>query len=142
VGAARIGDHLDSVIKMVGEVPRVDRSQRPGQASGWIDYEWPNHLYAVVDKETRIIMRAGVWAPNPNEVARPPYRTAAGIEIGSTESALFAAYGAPDVKERGERTQLYAYDRLGIGFYLPTQAGSALLGRVYQIFVFRPGTFR
>ncbi len=145
IGAARIGDSLDDVIRVFGEVPGVYRSQQPGQPTGWIGYQWRNRLYAVVDKQTRIIMLAGVWTPwalGIDAIAQPPYLAQGGIGLGSHESEVVTTYGAPDVKYPGDGMALYVYNRSGVGFFINMNSGSSFFQRVSEIFVFRPGMYR
>lgn len=140
MGAARVGDSLDDVIKVLAEAPTVSRSQRPGRPTGWIVYEWKNRLLAEVDKETRIIQRAGVWAPNPQEIVQPPFRVR-GIGIGSGLFEVTGAFGQPDFRRQSDNAVQYVYNRLGLGFWIGTSSQFAFNGQVYQIFVFKPGTF-
>lgn len=140
VGAVRIGDSLDEAIKIIGEVPTVSSSQRPGQPGGWIAYQWKNRLYAFVEKDTRTILRAGVWAPNPQELAQPPFR-ARGISIGSTVFDVTAAFGQPEARRDDESDVVYIYNRLGIAFYIGTSPRFAFHGQVWDIRVFKPGTW-
>lgn len=140
VGAARVGDSLDGVIKVLAEAPTVSRSQSPGRPTGWIVYEWKNRLLAEVDKETRIIQRAGVWAPNPQEIVQPPFRVR-GIGIGSGLFEVTGAFGQPDFRRQSDNAVQYVYNRLGLGFWIGTSSQFAFNGQVYQIFVFKPGTF-
>lgn len=142
IGAARIGDSLDDVIRVFGEVPGVYRSQQPGQPTGWIGYQWRNRVYAVVDKQTRIIMLVGVWAPGIDAIAQPLYLAQGGIGLGSHEGDVVATYGAPDIKQPRDGTVFYVYNRSGVGFIISTNSGSSLFNRVFDVFVFQPGTYR
>jgi len=141
VGIVRIGDGLDEVIRVVGEVPTATGSQRPGQPSGWIRYQWRNRVYAFVEKDKRVITEAGVWAPNPGEIAQPPFRTQGGIGLGSTESQVVAAFGPPTRREQGTHSVIYIYSARGIAFFIGTSADYAFYGRVYDVFVFPPGAY-
>ncbi len=141
VGIVRIGDGLDEVIRMLGEVPTASGSERPGQPSGWIRYQWRNRVYAYVEKDKRVITEAGVWAPNPREIAQPPFRTSGGIGLGSTESQVVAAFGAPTRRQHGTRHVIYIYSSRGIAFFIGTSADYAFYGQVYDIFVFPPGAY-
>ncbi len=140
VGAARIGDSLDSVIRILAEAPTVYSTQRPGQPGGWIGYQWKNRLYVVVDKDTRIIQRAGVWAPNRQEIAQPPFRVR-GIGIGSGLFEVTAAFGQPDIRRQERDDVLYVYNTLGLAFYFGTNPQIVFNGQVWEIFVFKPGTY-
>jgi len=142
VGAARVGDSLDDVIKILGEVPAVSRSQRSGQPTGWIVYEFKNHLLVEVDKETRIIQLTGIWSPNLLEIAHPPFRVGT-IGIGSGQFEVTGAFGQPETRRQNENASAvqYVYDRLGLGFWIGTSPQFFFNGQVYQIFVFKPGTF-
>lgn len=140
VSAVRIGDSLDDVIKVIGEVPIVSRSQRPGQPGGLITYEWKNRLYAVLDKDTRTVRRAGIWAPRPDEIAQPPFRVR-GLGIGSGLFEVTGAFGQPDSRRQDETAVLYVYNKLGMAFYIGTSPQFFFNGQVIEIFVFKPGTF-
>lgn len=142
VGPARIGTSLDDVIRIVGEAPQVYASQHPGQPTGWIGYQWSTHLYVVIDKETRIIRRAGVWAPRPDEIAQPPYRFTGGVGLGSTEGEIRAVFGTPDIRDQGETSVFYMYNAAGIGFYIGSSRGYLFNGQVFELFVFEPGSFK
>jgi len=141
VGIVRIGDPLDGVIETLGEVPAVSGSQRPGQRSGWIRYQWRNRLYAYVEKDKRVITEVGVWAPNPGEIGQPPFRTSSGIGLGSAEAQVVAAFGHPTKREHGARHVTYIYSTQGIAFFIGTDPGYTFNGQVYDIFVFPPGTY-
>jgi len=141
VGAVRIGDPLDGLFETLGEVPAVSGSQRPGQPSGWIRYQWRNRVYAYVEKDKRVITEAGVWAPSPADVTQPPFRTANGIGLGSTEAQVVAAFGRPAKRQEGARHVAYIYNSQGIAFFIGTNPGYAFYGQVYDIFVFPPGTY-
>ncbi len=141
VGIVRIGDSLDEVIRALGEVPTASGSQRPGQPSGWIRYQWRNRVYAYVEKDKRVITEVGVWAPNPGEIAQPPFRTSGGIGLGSPESQVVAAFGPPTRREQGARNVIYIYSAQGIAFFIGTSSGYAFYGQVYDIFVFPTGAY-
>ncbi|MDQ7851314.1 MAG: trypsin-like peptidase domain-containing protein, partial [Armatimonadota bacterium] len=141
VGIVRIGDSLDEVIRTLGEVPTAAGSQRPGQPSGWIRYQWRNRVYAYVEKDKRVITEAGVWAPNSREIAQPPFRTSEGLGLGSTESQVVAAFGSPTRRLQGTRHVIYIYSPRGIAFFIGTSAEYAFYGQVYEIFVFPPGEY-
>ncbi|MDQ7843174.1 MAG: S1C family serine protease [Armatimonadota bacterium] len=141
VGAVRIGDPLDRLFETLGEVPTVSGSQRPGQPSGWIRYQWRNRVYAYVEKDRRLITEVGVWAPNPGEIAQPPFRMANGIGLGSTEGQVVAAFGRPPKRQEGARHVIYIYSPQGVAFFIGTNPGYAFNGQVYDIFVFPPGTY-
>jgi len=141
IGAIRIGDSLDEVIRTLGEVPTASGSQRPGQPSGWIRYQWRNRVYAYVEKEKRVITEVGVWAPNPAEVPQPPFRTSGGIGLGTAESQVVAALGKPTKREYETRYVMYIYSASGIAFFIGTSPSYAFNWQVYDIFVFTPGTY-
>lgn len=140
VGAVRIGDSLDDAIKILGEVPKVTSSQRPGEPTGRIWYEWKSRLYALVEKDARVILRAGVWAPNSQEIAQPLFRVR-GIGIGSGLFDVTGAFGQPDTKRQDEDDVVYVYNSLGIAFYIGTSPRRAFNGQVWDIRVFKPGTW-
>lgn len=103
-------------------------------------YEWKNRLLAEVDKETRIIQRAGIWAPNPQEVPQPPFRVQ-GIAIGSYLFEVTGAFGQPEFRRQSDTAVQYVYNQLGLGFWIGTSPQFLFNGQVYQIFVFKPGTW-
>lgn len=140
VGFARVGDSLDDVIRIVGEVPTSTGSQQPGQPSGWIRYQWKNRVYVLADKEKRVIMEAGVWASNPSEVPQPPFRTPAGIGLSSSEFEVRAAYGLPSKREPGQNNVLLIYNSAGIAFWVGTSPQFFFNGQVYDISTFKPGS--
>lgn len=140
VGIARIGDSLDAIIKVLGEVPAVYRSQRPGEPTGWIGYQWRNRVYVTVDKETRVIIRAGVWAPRPDEISQPLFRVR-GIALGSSEVEVREVFGAPETTKYYENSQAYVYNRAGIAFFLGSRPNFMFYGQVFEVMVFKPGAW-
>jgi len=104
------------------------------------NYEWKSRLIVEVDKQTRIIQRAGVWAPNPREIAQPPFRVS-GIGVGSGLLEVTRAFGQPDFTRQTDIAVQYIYNQLGLGFWIGTNPQFTFNGQVYQIFVFKPGTF-